>query len=89
MTPDEPEELPAEAVRRKGDRADRAAGPADAEELVRHGLVIGSKHRAEAGSDDVELAVTEGQRLGIRLDPLELHAAGGWPRAGPTRSSRG
>ena len=53
-------------------------GPAHAQELVGHCLMVGGEHRAERGGDDVELAVAERQRLGVGLDPLELDS----PRAG-------
>jgi hypothetical protein len=35
--------------------------------------VVRREHRAERRRDGVELAVAERQRLGVGLDPLELH----------------
>ena len=43
----------------------------------------GRKDRAERGRDDVELAVSERERLGVRLDPVEIDAGGLGPRVRP------
>ena len=48
-------------------------GPAHAQQLVGHRLMVGGEDRAERGGDDVELPVGEGQRLRVGLDPLQLH----------------
>ena len=67
-----PEELGRQAVGREVDHPDRASRAADTQELVGDLLVVGGEHRAERGGDDVELALAEGQRLGVRLNPLAL-----------------
>jgi hypothetical protein len=36
--------------------------------------MVGSEDRPERGGDDVEVAVRERERLGVCLDPPELHA---------------
>ena len=64
------------ALGRPAQQPDRAAGAADAHELVRGGLVMGREHHADRGHDDVERLVLERQVLGVGLDPVELEALG-------------
>ena len=66
------EELADSALGREVRQPDRAAGPADPEQFVRDGLMVGREHGAERGRDDVELAVRERQRLRVGDDPLDL-----------------
>ena len=59
------EQLPDEALRRPAQDADRAARPADADELVGGLLVVRGEHHADGGDDHVEVAVAVRERLGI------------------------
>jgi hypothetical protein len=72
-----PKNSPRQALRGEVDHPDGASGSADAQQLVGHGLVIRGKDRAGGRGDDVEVAVGEGERLSVRLDPLELDSHGG------------
>ena len=70
------EKFASPALRSEIDHADRAAGPADSEELVGHLLLIGCEHRAKARRHDIELFVFEGKRLGVALDPFDVDSGG-------------
>ena len=74
---DRAEELADEAVGRPAGEGDRAAGPADAQQLGGRPLVVGREHRAEDGRDGVERRVGERQRLGVALEQLDVEALGG------------
>ena len=69
---EEPEELGTQPLGGEVDHADRAPGPAHADQLVRDRLMVRREDRAQRGGDDVEFAVAERKRFGVRLDPLEL-----------------
>ena len=47
------------------EQPDRPTGAHGAHELVGRDLVVRREHHADAGHDGVELAVVEGQRLGV------------------------
>lgn len=66
-----------ESLRSPVDQPDRAAGAADAQHFVRGRLVVRGEHDADARHHDVELAVREGQRLRVRLPPLQPGAPHG------------
>src|SRR3712207_8388774 len=51
---DGPEQRPQHPLGRPAQEPDRAAGTADADELVGHGAVVRREHGADAGHDDVE-----------------------------------
>ena len=53
-------------------RRDRAAGAADADQLVGRGLVVRREHHADRGHHDVEGLVLERQVLGVGGHPVEL-----------------
>ncbi len=57
-------------------QADRAAGAADADELVGGRLVEGREHHPDRGDDDVEAVVLEGKVVGVGLGPLQLDSLG-------------
>jgi hypothetical protein len=56
--------------------SDRPAGTAHPHELIGHRLMARGEDRAGRGGDDVEHAVVERERLGVRLHPLEPHSVG-------------
>ena len=56
----------------EGDHPDRAAGTADAQQLVGDRLMVGSEHRPRRGGHDVEFVVVERQCLRVALDPVQL-----------------
>ena len=85
---DRPEELADEAVGRPAGERDRAAGPADAEQLGGRLLVVGSEHGAEHRRDGVEGRILERQRLGVALEQLDGEAFGVRPAAAALEQRR-
>ena len=77
MGADRAEHLADEAVGRPARERDRAAGPADPEQLGGRLRVVGGEHRAEDRRDGVEGGVRERQRLGVALEQLDVEALGG------------
>ena len=63
-----------ESVGGPADEADASAASGDAHEFVGGLLVVGCEHHAHAREHDIERAVSERQRLGVGLAPLELSA---------------
>jgi tetratricopeptide (TPR) repeat protein len=82
------EEPADEAVGRPARQGDRAAGPADPEQLGGRARVVGGEHRAEDRRDRVEGRVREGQRLGVALHELHGEALGGRALAAPLEQGR-
>jgi hypothetical protein len=56
--------------------SDRAAGPANAQQLIGGALLIGREHRPEAGEHNIERAILEREVLSVALNPLDLQALG-------------
>jgi hypothetical protein len=70
------EELADERLRRPAGERDRAAGPADAQQLRRGPGLVRGEHAAEHGGDRVERIVRERQRLGIAFHEPDVEALG-------------
>jgi hypothetical protein len=69
------EHLPDEALGRPAHDPDATTGTDDAHELVGGAGMVRREHDPDARERDVELAVREGQRLGVRLSPLDVEPA--------------
>ena len=73
----------------QADQRDRAARLAHPDQLVGGGLVVRREHHADAGHDDVELAVGVRQRLRVADLPGDVDALAARPRPGRSRAVRG
>jgi hypothetical protein len=77
-----------------GGEADPPAGTAHPQQFAGRSVVVGGEYDAERGQDDVELAVAEGQILGVgllgpKLQALDGGAAGGHVEEPGDEVSRG